>query len=146
MKWPRRIRHEFIETVPKTLEEGVLYVSIEYASAVHNCFCGCGTKVVTPFTPADWKLTFDGDTISLWPSIGNWQYPCQSHYIIDRDVAHWAPPMSREQIESGRSADRARQAAYYREAPSPVGSAPAPVATASQPRKKRSLWDTLFGR
>jgi hypothetical protein len=49
-----RIRHEFVGLAPKVLEEGVLYVSVEYGSAVHNCFCGCGIKVATPFTPTDW--------------------------------------------------------------------------------------------
>lgn len=147
MKQPRRIRHEFIDLAPKSLEEGVLYVSVEYGSAVHKCFCGCGIKVATPFTPTDWKLTFDGDTVSLWPSVGNWDLPCRSHYVIKRDLVHWAGDMTREEIEGGRDADRRRKAAYYgsrpldsasatlRETPPP---APAPV-------QKPSLWSRLFG-
>jgi hypothetical protein len=43
-----KIKHKFVEFIPKEREEGVLYVSIPYATAVHNCFCGCGLKVVTP--------------------------------------------------------------------------------------------------
>ncbi len=53
MKPPRRIRHEFVGLAPKMLEEGVLYVSVEYGRAVHNCFCGCGVEVATPFSPID---------------------------------------------------------------------------------------------
>ena len=52
--------HEFIEFIPSELEEGVLYVSVQYATAVHKCACGCNNKVVTPISPVDWQLLFDG--------------------------------------------------------------------------------------
>ncbi len=74
------MRHEFVEFIPCELEEGVLYISIPYTTAVHNCCCGCGNRVVTPLTPADWKLSYDGEAVWLSPSIGNWNFPCQSHY------------------------------------------------------------------
>jgi hypothetical protein len=38
MSRPVRIKHEFVEFIPKERQEGVLYVSISYATAVHNCF------------------------------------------------------------------------------------------------------------
>jgi hypothetical protein len=38
------ISHEFVEFVPSELKEGVLYVSVQYATAVHKCACGCGHK------------------------------------------------------------------------------------------------------
>jgi hypothetical protein len=63
---------------------GVLYVSPGYATVTHLCCCGCGAEVVTPLSPTDWKLTFDGVAISLSPSVGNWSLPCRSHYFIDR--------------------------------------------------------------
>ena len=69
-----KVRHEFVEFIPSTLNDGVLYISIPYATAVHKCCCGCGEKVVTPLTPTDWSLTFDGLTASLSPSIGNWGF------------------------------------------------------------------------
>lgn len=147
MKPPRRIRHEFVSLAPKVLEEGVLYVSVEYGSAVHNCFCGCGVKVATPFTPTDWKMTFDGDTVSLSPSVGNWELPCRSHYVIKRDVVHWAGDMTREEIEGGRAADRQRKAVYYGETPPDDGAQARPKSSTrvlSQPQK-RSLWSRLFG-
>src|SRR5579859_1479051 len=134
MNRPRRIRHEFVDLAPKLLEEGVLYVSVEYGSAVHKCFCGCGIKVATPFTPTDWKLTFDGDTVSLWPSVGNWDLPCRSHYVIERDVVHWAGDMTREQIEAGRDADRRRKTAYYGGRSLDIATPPLPQAPASPPK------------
>jgi hypothetical protein len=36
-----------------------------------------------PISPADWQLAYDGDTVSLTPSIGNWGFPRRSHYWID---------------------------------------------------------------
>ncbi len=78
----KRLKHRFVDEIPQKLEPGVLYVSIEYGTVIHSCCCGCGTEVVTPLGPKDWKLTYDGESISLWPSVGNWDYPCRSHYII----------------------------------------------------------------
>lgn len=148
MKPPSRIRHEFVDLAPKMLEEGVLYVSVEYGSAVHKCFCGCGVKVATPFTPTDWRLTFDGDTVSLWPSVGNWDLPCRSHYVIERDIVHWAGDMTREEIEIGRDADRRRKAAYYSRGSLDSAVSPLPQASESPPPpvKKPSFWLRLFGR
>src|ERR1700686_2196858 len=92
---------EFIELVPSELREGVLYVSMVYGSAIHKCCCGCGEKVVTPLSPTDWKLTFDGESISLYPSIGNWSFPCQSHYWIRNNKVRWAAQWSPEEIAAG---------------------------------------------
>jgi hypothetical protein len=41
-----RFGHAFVERVPERLEEGVLYVSILYATAMHFCACGCRREVV----------------------------------------------------------------------------------------------------
>lgn len=113
MKTSRSFGHRFVEYIPARLEERVVYVSIEFATAAHLCLCGCGSEVVTPLSPTDWKLIFDGESISLDPSIGNWSLPCRSHYWIRRGRVHWGAQWSEEEIEAGRRADRARKAAYY---------------------------------
>jgi Family of unknown function (DUF6527) len=105
--------HEFVEFVPSQLEEGKLYVSVEYATAVHLCACGCGNKVVTPLSPAEWQLIYDGDSVSLHPSVGNWQFPCQSHYGVRRNQVRWAAQWSPRKIESGRQSDAADLARYH---------------------------------
>ena len=64
------IRPEFVEFIPKHLEPGVLYVSEKYRTASHLCACGCGEKVVTPLSPADWQLT--SETVRPYPKVG-WQ-------------------------------------------------------------------------
>lgn len=86
-----------------------------FATAVHKCACGCGREVVTPLSPTDWKLTFDGESISLHPSLGNWGFPCRSHYWIRNDRVSWAAKWSDEEIESGRARDRTNKARFYGE-------------------------------
>jgi len=99
------LTHKFVKSVPETLEDGVIYVSVEYATAIHKCCCGCGGEVVTPFSPSDWELTFDGISISLSPSIGNWSFQCQSHYWIRNNRVEWAPKWSRKKIKYCRQQD-----------------------------------------
>lgn len=98
--------HEFIEVLPDNLSEGVIYVAVNYAIVAHKCCCGCGNEVVTPLSPTDWKLTFDGESITLYPSIGNWNFDCQSHYWIRNNKIKWADKWSKEEIETGRMLDR----------------------------------------
>ena len=100
------IRHEFVEYVPEQPQEGVLYVSVAYRTALHLCCCGCGTEVATPFSPADWQVTFDGETVSLYPSIGNWGLRCRSHYWIREDRVDWARSWTQKEIAFGRARDR----------------------------------------
>ena len=76
------LKHEFVENFPNELKDGMIYVSIHFATAAHKCCCGCGEEVITPLSPTDWKLTFDGESISLDPSIGNWNFACKSHYRL----------------------------------------------------------------
>lgn len=102
----KQLKHCFVKSVPERLETGMIYVSMEYASVVHLCCCGCGSEIVTPLSPKDWKLTFDGESISLQPSIGNWSFPCRSHYWIKSDRVRWAGDMTQDEIREGREYDR----------------------------------------
>ncbi|MDP9340544.1 MAG: DUF6527 family protein [Actinomycetota bacterium] len=111
----RVIAHEFVELVPEELEEGKLYISIPYETAVHLCACGCGIKVVTPISPPEWLLIWDGDTVSLTPSIGNWQFPCRSHYWITRSRVVWAGALSDARIAEGRRREAVQRDAYHAE-------------------------------
>jgi hypothetical protein len=100
-----KMQHKFVTTIPDLIDEGVIYISMEYATAIHKCCCGCGNKVVTPFSNHDWKLTFDGVSVSLNPSIGNWSFPCQSHYWITSNEVKWAEQWSHDQIAHVRTFD-----------------------------------------
>jgi hypothetical protein len=127
MKLNSKIKHEFVEFIPKERAEGVVYISIPFATAVHNCFCGCGLKVVTPLSPVFWTLVFDGETVSLSPSVGSWDFPCRSHYYIRRDTVVWGRDMSQEEIESGRDRDQKACVKHFRK----------PKVAPTKPRKKK---------
>ena len=73
------------------MEDEVLYVSIAYATAIHKCACGCGQQAVTPLSPEEWSLTYNGEAISLKPSVGNWGMECKSHYWIQDNRVIWVP-------------------------------------------------------
>src|SRR6516165_1554670 len=104
-------------------------VSIQYKTVIHLCYCGCGRQVVTSLSPTAWKLTFDGASISLHPSIGSWSLPCKSHYWIDRNRVKWARTWSPAQIEAGRATEARARAEYYGEEPAKAEPRPAPPAT-----------------
>jgi hypothetical protein len=99
--------------IPKTLEPGFLYVSEEFGAAVHLCACGCGSKVSTPLAPTEWTLHATRSGATLYPSVGNWQFPCKSHYWIRGGKIIWAAEWTPEQIAAGRSAEEQQRRAYY---------------------------------
>lgn len=79
------MKHCFVDIIPdkSKLENDTLYISLKYNVAIHKCACGCGNEVITPLDEINgWILSYNGKTVSLSPSIGNWKLPCQSHYWI----------------------------------------------------------------
>jgi hypothetical protein len=98
----KKLTHQFVEFMPEALEDGVLYVSLRFCLISHKCCCGCGEEVVLKLSPRDWRMTFDGETISISPSIGNWSLKCQSHYWIRKSRVTWAPKWSASRIEAAR--------------------------------------------
>lgn len=101
----KTLQHRFVENIPDEVEEGILYISLPYCIAIHKCVCGCGNEVSTPISPTGWELTFDGESVSLDPSIGNWGYSCQSHYFITKGKVRHASKWSEKQINRVRKAD-----------------------------------------
>jgi hypothetical protein len=103
------LQHKFVEFIPDCIEDGILYISIQYCTAIHKCVCGCGNEVVTPLSPTDWKLTFNGKTVSLHPSIGNWNFDCRSHYWIKDSEIEYATSWTEREIRLGRNNDLQRK-------------------------------------
>jgi hypothetical protein len=66
-------------------------------------------------------MTFDGETISLYPSIGNWNFPCRSHYWIDCSRVRRARLWTDDEIVEARREDEEMRARYYRDGDS-IGS------------------------
>ncbi len=95
-----------VEFIPAQLDDGVLYVSREYSTAVHRCCCGCGNRVTTPLTSTGWKLAIDADAPTLSPSIGNGAFPCRSHYWVRGGAVRWLPNITAEQTVHDRTRDQ----------------------------------------
>lgn len=131
---PAHYTATLVKRFPDQPQEGVLYVSMEFATALHLCMCGCGEPVITPLTPTDWRVTYDGETMSLAPSVGNWSMACQSHYWLEGGRVRWSGRWSAEQIAAGRARDRLAKAHAFDEA-SPA-SDPAP-----ESGRCESRWD-----
>ena len=84
-----RVRLEEVEHMPSLLQPGILYASQRYRTAAHLCACGCGEKIRTQLGPLGWRLTTERSGPTLYPSIGNWQKPCRSHYYITNGRVLW---------------------------------------------------------
>lgn len=79
----------FVQRVPENLSFGTLYICLDCNVAIHQCACGCGEKVVLPIDPGYWSLRYDGENISIYPSVGNYQFACKSHYLIRDNHVIW---------------------------------------------------------
>lgn len=106
---------ERVHYMPKDLQPGVLYVSEEFGIAIHLCACGCGSRIHTALGPTEFSVHETPDGPSLFPSVGNWQQACQSHYWITRGEVVWGEKWTAEQIAAGRAKEEARREAYYRD-------------------------------
>lgn len=100
------VRHQYVEYIPEQLQPGVLYISKRFKTASHLCCCGCGLKVVTPLNPAKWSLSDHGANVSLSPSIGNWNFPCRSHYLLVRNHVRWVGQINQRQVAAVQRRDR----------------------------------------
>jgi len=96
------LAHAFVESIPRDLDPGILYVSIDFRTTMHLCACGCGNEVVLPLRRTAWSLTYDGESVSINPSVGNWTFECRSHYWIRRGSVHWAGNWNDQQVAAGR--------------------------------------------
>jgi hypothetical protein len=108
-----RMRLQAVEFMPAQLEPGVLYVSKKYRTAAHLCACGCGEKVRTQLGKLGWRFTHGRSGPTLYPSIGNWQKPCRSHYYIRNGQILWQGDFTGEEVIAGRRGEEMRRDAYF---------------------------------
>ena len=111
-----KLRPVYVEQLPDLLDPGLLYVSMKYAICAHSCACGCGKKVFTPLGLNDWQLYYDGETITLTPSIGNYSFLCHSHYFIRKNRIVWVNDSDDNQADKPKK------------------------------KRKRTKWGKLFGK
>jgi hypothetical protein len=100
------LEHEFVTFIPERLHPNTIYISTTYNTVVHSCGCGCGEEVVTPLSRSDWELTYNGESVSLHPSIGNWSFPCRSHYWIKDNRIVWSETWSMQQVNAMRENEK----------------------------------------
>lgn len=104
---------EIVDYIPAVRNPGVLYVSVAHRTAVHECACGCGNKVVTPLNSSAWTVRVADSRPTLHPSIGNWGFPCRSHYMIQNGRVVWAKDWSSEEVSHGADRDRRDRREYF---------------------------------
>jgi hypothetical protein len=109
----KEIALQRVTAMPRELAPGILYVSEEFAVAGHLCACGCGNKVMVPLGSAEWTFSERRGQPTLHPSIGNWQLPCRSHYVIEDGKILWAGQWTEAQVRAGRRDEERRRSAYY---------------------------------
>jgi len=107
------IQHKFVEFMPDTIDDGILYISLNYGTVIHNCACGCGSEVNTPLSPTGWKMIYNGEAVTLKPSIGNWSFDCKSHYWITCGKIEWAPTWSDDRINRIREVENDERDKFY---------------------------------
>lgn len=108
----KRFELQHVKVMPQDLQNGILYVSLEFGTAHHLCACGCGLKVRTPLSPAEWELQETSLGPTLRPSIGNWQFPCKSHYLIQKGAVVWSNQWSDARIAAGRETEQRKLREY----------------------------------
>jgi hypothetical protein len=135
-----RFRHEIVDSIPETLQSNTLYVTTDGDVAGHLCACGCGREVITPLSPTDWSVSLGRQGASLSPSIGNWAFPCRSHYFIWGGAVVWARDMSDKAIAQGRRLDKARKQNYYDK----LGGVPPAPSELTPPVANQTLLDRLL--
>jgi hypothetical protein len=108
------VQHKFVDFMPDIIEDGVLYISLDYGTVIHNCACGCGNEVNTPLSPTAWKMIYNGESISLKPSIGNWSFDCKSHYWITNNKIKWSVKWDDETIRKVRNHEDYEREEYYK--------------------------------
>ena len=108
-----RFQHKFVDFLPDIIEDDILYISLDYGTVIHKCACGCGSEVNTPLTITGWKMIYNGETVSLKPSVGNWSFDCKSHYWITNNKVEWSLKWSDKTISEGRAAEDSEREEYY---------------------------------
>lgn len=125
-----------VVSFPRPLDAEVLYVSERFSAAAHACACGCGREVITPLSPVQWQLRRSTRGASLRPSIGNWNFPCRSHYWITDGRVEWDADMSDQAVKAGRAFNaRLRERYFEEESTRELQSMEQPPAASPEPKR-----------
>lgn len=135
MRKTSKLVHEFVDEIPDDLAADRLYITLAFDTMAHLCACGCGQEIVTPLSPTDWSFSYNGESVSVHPSIGNWSHACRSHYVIRHGRIRWAGDWTDEQVAAGRARDRSAKARQFDELPAQTDQSPR-----QSPNTQTSSW------
>ena len=86
MRRQKVLRPEFVQSIPTgSRKPGEIVVSCRYNVASFLCPCGCGAAMDIIFRPYRWRMEWDGEHLSICPSISSPRLACKSHYWITRN-------------------------------------------------------------
>lgn len=102
------------DCLPELPEPGKFYYSEEFRTSLHLCACGCGNRVVLPIKPAGWTMRKGRNGISIFPSVGNREFDCRSHYFILDGRVDWLLALSAAAVEESRANDQRHMKQVYK--------------------------------
>lgn len=105
-----RFRYQLVDRIPKQMEDGVVYHTEEFELAGLLCACGCGHRI-TLIVPDSHKVWDDGGYATIEPSIGVFDAPCKSHYVIRAGNVRRLPAFSDSKATGIMQAQIARHVA-----------------------------------
>ena len=142
------VQHKFVDFIPDNIEDGVLYISLDFGTVIHNCACGCGNEVNTPLSPTAWRMIYNGESISLKPSIGNWSFECKSHYWITKSEIEWSSSWTDDRIKRIRKEENDERNKHYesiKPIPTVIETNEKETSTKHSLKEKWWLWRLVFG-
>lgn len=85
-----KYRYRLVERIPAQMQEGVVYHTEEFELAGLLCACGCGHRI-TLLVPDSHQVLNVGGYATITPSVGVFDAPCKSHFIISAGDVSWLP-------------------------------------------------------
>lgn len=89
-------------------------------------------------------MTFDGESVTLNPSVGNWNQDCRSHYVIEKNHVIESGQWSDARVEAERRRDKRAKADYYGRAPEPTRLDVAPTLPTDDTAQTSGLWTRFW--
>lgn len=105
-----KYRYLAVDRIPKDMQQGVVYHSPEFELAGLLCACGCGHRI-TLLVPDSHQVVEKNEFATIRPSIGVFDAPCKSHYIITGGQVNWLPAFTGKAAASIMKAQIARHVA-----------------------------------
>lgn len=105
-----KYRYQLVDRIPTQMREGVVYHTLEFELAGLLCACRCGHRI-TLLVPDSHQVWDEGGCATIRPSVGVFDAPCKSHYVISAGDVQWLPAFTEAQATRIMHAQIARHVA-----------------------------------